>query len=95
LRRVGGRQKQFGNFGDKANDMPLLGIETRLVGFAVRIIFYVDVVYDRKIRTYHSGPIEIRKNILSFVCATSDGKQGLKGRFGSYFASILVVCGNC
>jgi hypothetical protein len=40
---LGGRQKQFGNFGEKPNDMSLLVIETRLVDFKVCIIFYVDV----------------------------------------------------
>lgn len=92
---MGERHKQFGNFGDKANNMPLLGVETRLVSFPVRIIFYVDVMCNRKICTYHSGPIAIKENILSFVCATSEGKQGLEGRIGSYFSWILVLCGNC
>jgi hypothetical protein len=57
--------------------------------------FYVDVVYDWKICTYHFGPIATKENILSFVRATSVGKLGLKRRFGCYFASMLVVCGNC
>jgi len=92
---LGGRQKQFENFAEKPNDMSLLVIETRLVGFTAHIIFYVDVIYGRKIRTYRSGPIKIRKNILSLVCATSEGKQGLKGQFDFYFASIIGVCGNC
>jgi hypothetical protein len=43
---MGRRQKQFGNFGEKPNDTSLLlVIETRLVGFKVRIILYVDVIY--------------------------------------------------
>jgi hypothetical protein len=75
---LGRRQKQFGNFGEKSNDMSLLVIETRLVGFKVRIILYVDVIYGRKMCTYLSGLIKIRKNILSLVCATSEGTQGLK-----------------
>jgi len=72
--------------------MSLLVTETQPVGFTVRIIFYIDVIYGRKIRTYSSGPIKIRKNILSLICATSEGKQGLKGKFDCYFASILGVC---
>jgi hypothetical protein len=44
--------------------------------------------------TILSGPIKIRKNILSLVCATSEGTQGLKWKFDCYIASILHVCGN-
>jgi len=75
---LGGRLKQFGNFGEKPNNMSLLIIEIRFVGFTVCNIFYIDVMYGRKMCTYSSGPIKIRKNILSLVCATSEGKQGLK-----------------
>jgi hypothetical protein len=35
---------------------------------------------------------KIRKNVLSLVCATCEGKQGLKGKLDCYFASILGVC---
>ena len=54
---LGGRQKQFRNFGEKPN-MYLLVIETRLVGFTICIIFYVDVMYGRKMCKYRSGPIK-------------------------------------
>jgi len=37
---LGGRQKQFGKFGEKPNDISQLVIETQLVGFTVRNFFF-------------------------------------------------------